>query len=229
MRKFSLGLDARRKKYETEGIDGYDWNEVQPKWPITRIMNTAFTIISVIVWGLILLRIFASGNAEYEKMILLNDRAAEIYPGQTQEVLRINSANNDEAAEGVLVQYPIYLEQAENFQLTARINRRTLKPGAGKLGYTFVLRESGGEESKFYTLSYYELEKQFQYRFYRVCFEGVKLDTTKVYTLLVYRGDFAPENGEYPAEKADFRFTLLNSDTYCNTVTPKKSTFKTVK
>ena len=76
MRKFSLGLDARKKKYETEGIDGYDWNEAQPKWPITRIMNTAFGIISVIVWILILTRIFASGNSEYEKMILLNEKAA---------------------------------------------------------------------------------------------------------------------------------------------------------
>ena len=229
MRKFAIGLDAKRKKYETEGVDGYDWNEAQPKWPITRIMNTAFGIISVIVWILILTRIFASGNSEYEKMILLNDKASAIYPGEVREVLRINSSIDKEAEGGVIVQYPVYLEKAENLQLTARVNRRTVKPGSGKMGYTFILRESGGEESRFYTVSYHSVKKQFQYSFFRVCFEGVKLDQSKVYTLFVYQGDFAPADGKYPADKAEFSFTVLNSDTYCNTVTPKRSTFQKVK
>ena len=230
MRKFSIGLDARKKNYETEGVDGYDWNEAQPKWPITRIMNTAFGIISVIVWLLILTRIFASGNSEYEKMVLLNDKASAIYPGQVQEVLRINSAIDKEVDGGVIVQYPVYLEKVENLQLTARINRRTIKPGSGKMGYTFVLRESGGEEdSRFYPVSYHSVEKQFQYSFFRICFEGVKLDQNKVYTLFVYRGDYAPADGKYSAKEAEFRFTVLNSDTYCNTVTPKRSAFQKVK
>ncbi|MBE6712792.1 MAG: hypothetical protein E7580_04645 [Ruminococcaceae bacterium] len=219
----------RKKKYVTEGIDGYDWDESQPKWPITRIMNTAFCIISIIVWVLILTRIFASGNSEYEKMILLNDKAAAVYPEKTQQVLRINSANKKDASGGVLVHYPVYLEEVENLQLTVRINHRTLKPGSGKLGYTFVIRESSGEEVRFYPLSYHSIEKQFQYRFYRLCFEGVKLDPEKVYTLLLYRGDVKPTDGAYPAEKADFRFTVLNSETYCNTVTPKKSVYEKLK
>ena len=229
MRKFSIGLDARKKKYETEGIDGYDWNEAQPKWPITRIMNTAFGIISVIVWILILTRIFASGNSEYEKMILLNEKAAAVYPGECREVLRINSAIDEDAKGGVIVQYPVYLEKAENFQLTARVNRRTIKPGDGKTGYTFILRESGGEESRFYEVSYFNSKKQFQYTFFRICFEGVKLDRSKVYTLLVYSGKFSPDDGVYPADKAVFRFTVLNSDTYCNMVTPKRNVYERVK
>ena len=229
MRKFSLGLDARRKKYETEGVDGYDWNEAQPKWPITRIMNTVFGIISVIVWILILTRIFASGNSEYEKMILLNDKASAVYPGEVREVLRINSAIDKDVDGGVIIQYPVYLEEVDNLQLTARVNRRTIRPGSGKTGYTFVLRESGGEESRFYTVSYYSTEKQFQYTFFRICFEGIELDQNKVYTLFVYQGDFAPADGKYSADEAEFRFTVLNSDTYCNKVTPKRSTFQKVK
>lgn len=229
MRKFSLGLDARRKKYETEGVDGYDWNEAQPKWPITRIMNTVFGIISVIVWILILTRIFASGNSEYEKMILLNDKASAVYPGEVREVLRINSAIDKDVDGGVIIQYPVYLEEVDNLQLTARVNRRTIRPGSGKTGYTFVLRESGGEESRFYTVSYYSTEKQFQYTFFRICFEGIELDQNKVYTLFVYQGDFAPADGKYSADEAEFRFTVLNSDTYCNKVTPKRNTFQKVK
>lgn len=229
MRKFSLGLDARRKKYETEGVDGYDWNEAQPKWPITRIMNTVFGIISVIVWILILTRIFASGNSEYEKMILLNDKASAVYPGEVREVLRINSAIDKDVDGGVIIQYPVYLEEVDNLQLTARVNRRTIRPGSGKTGYTFVLRESGGEESRFYTVSYYSVEKQFQYTFFRICFEGIELDQNKVYTLFVYQGDFAPADGKYPADEAEFSFTVLNSDTYCNKVTPKRNTFQKVK
>ncbi len=229
MRKFSLGLDARRKKDETEGVDGYDWNEAQPKWPITRIMNTVFGIISVIVWILILTRIFASGNSEYEKMILLNDKASAVYPGEVREVLRINSAIDKDVDGGVIIQYPVYLEEVDNLQLTARVNRRTIRPGSGKTGYTFVLRESGGEESRFYTVSYYSTEKQFQYTFFRICFEGIELDQNKVYTLFVYQGDFAPADGKYSADEAEFRFTVLNSDTYCNKVTPKRNTFQKVK
>lgn len=229
MRKFSIGLDAKRKKYETEGIDGFDWNEAQPKWPVTRIMNTAFGIISVIVWVLILARIFASGNSEYEKMILLNERAAALYPGEYRQVLRINSSTEQDADGRVIVQYPVYLEQAENLQMTARINRRTLKPGGGKTEYTFILRESSGEENHFYTVSYQCSKKQFQYVFYRICFEGVKLDPSKVYTLFVYAGRATSDDGVYSAGEADFRFTVLNSDTYCNPVTPKKNTFQKVK
>ena len=229
MRKFSIGLDERKKKYETEGIDGFDWNEAQPKWPLTRIMNTAFGIISVIVWILIMTRIFSSGNSEYEKMILLNERAAAVYPGECSQVLRINSSTDKQTDGGVIVQYPVYLEQVENLQLTARVNVRTVKPGLGKVPYTFVLRESGGEETKFYTVSYESVKKQFNYRFYRICFEGVKWEQDKVYTLLVYSGKITPEDGNYPADNADFRFTVSNSDTYCNFVTPKQSTYKKAK
>ncbi len=228
MKKFFIGLGERKKKYETEGVDGYDWNEAQPRWPITRIMNTAFAIISLIVWVFILSRIFASGNSEYEKMILLNEKASAIYPEECQQVLRINSAVEEDAKGGVIVQYPVYLKEAENLQLTARVNRRLIKPGSGEMGYTFVLRESGGGNC-FYTVSYYSAKKQFQYAFYRLCFEGIKLDTDKVYTLLVYQGEFSPEDGNFPANKADFHFVVLNSDTYCNTVTPKRNSFQNVK
>lgn len=231
MKKFSLSLHAKSKKYETEGIDGYDWNEAQPKWPITRIMNTAFGIISVIVWILILVRIFASGNSDYEKMILLNQKASKLYPEKYAQVLRINSATEKDASGSVLIHYPVYLEKAENLQLTARINRRTLEPGKGKLGYTFILRESGTaeEETRYYELSYYSSEEQFQYTFFRLCFEGVKLDTKKVYTFFVYQGEYEPKDGIYEAGKADFRFTILNADTYCNSVTPDEDQYETVK
>jgi len=228
MKKFTLPWGSK-KKYETEGVDGFDWNEAQPKWPITRIMNTAFGIISVIVWLLILTRIFASGNSEYEKMILLNDKASAVYPAECREVLRINSAIDKDVDGGVIVQYPVYLEQVDNLQLTARVNRRTIKPGKGEMGYVFILRESSGEENVYHKVSYYNSEKQFQYTFFRLCFEGIELDTKKVYTLLVYSGGYVPEDGTYLPQDALFRFTVLNSDTYCNTVTPKKSIFQKVK
>lgn len=223
MRKFSLSL-AARKKGVTEGVDGYDWNEAQPKWPITRIMNTAFGIISVIVWALILFRIFSSSGSEFEKMVLLNDAAREHYP-ETRQVLRINSQTDKDTGGEVIVSYPVYLEKARNLQLTARVNRRTFPPGAGE-GYTFVIRESGDGASRYFPLSYAKSEKKLWYTFYRLCFEGVELDREKIYTLLVYCGEVSPEGGEYPVSEADFRFTVLDRDTYCNTVTCKRDVFK---
>ena len=224
MRKFSLSQHSRKSHVNDEGIDGFDWNEAQPKWPAVRILNTTLGVLSIIVWIILLFRLFASGNAKFEKMILLDDNAQKSYPAEEQ-VLRIHSNTDEEGKSGLVVYYPVYLEKAENFQLTAKINRRVLKPGKGDLGYTFILRESGGEETKFYPLSYENSQRKFNYTFFRLCFNGVKLDQKKVYTLLVYCGEKDAESGEYSAKDADFSFTLLNSDTYCNMITPDKDVF----
>ncbi len=228
VRKYSLSLWSKKSHVNDEGIDGYDWDESQPKWPLVRVMNVALTVISVIVWALILFRIFASSGGKFEEMILLNDRAGAIYPTETSQVLRIHSSTDD-AENGVVVEYPVYLEKAKNLQLTARINRRVLSPGKGEMGYTFILRESGGEESKFYTLSYHTSQKKFNYTFYRLAFEGIELDSEKVYTLLIYRGEKVAEDGTYSSSDADFRFTVLNSETYCKMITPEEKVFKKVK
>ena len=192
-------------------------------------MNTVLAVGSVIVWVLILFRIFSSGNAEFEKMILLNEKAAAIYPEKTAEVLRIHPSTSEEEDGGVILSYPIYLEEAENLQFTARINRRTLPPKGKAPGYTFILRETGGEETRFYSLSYYESEKKFQYEFFRLCFEGISLDEKKVYTFFVYQGEVLPQDGKFPAAEADFSFTVYNSDTYANQITPQSGVFKIAK
>jgi hypothetical protein len=226
LKKFSIWP---KKKPIEEGIDGYDWREDQPKWPVARVMNTVLAVGSVIVWVLILFRIFSSGNADFEKMILLNEKAAAIYPGKTAEVLRIHPSTSEEEDGGVILSYPIYLEEAENLQFTARINRRTLPPKGKVPGYTFILRETGGEETRFYSLSYYESEKKFQYEFFRLCFEGIELDENKVYTFLVYEGEVLPEEGAFSPKDADFIFTVFNSDTYANKITPKRHVFRIAK
>ncbi len=222
-------LFFKPKKPVEEGIDGYDWNEAQPKWPLSRIMNTVLVVGSVIVWTLILFRIFSSANRDFEKMILLNDAAADLYPAKHTEVLRIHPSTSEEESGEVMIYYPIYLEKAQNFQFTARINRRNLTPKGKAPGFTFVLRETGDGETNFYPLSYYESETKFQYEFFRLCFEGIELDQEKAYSFLVYCGEVKPENGEYLPSEADFAFTLLNSDTYCNKITPKEDIFQTAK
>lgn len=226
LKKFSIWP---KKSPVEEGIDGYDWNEAQPKWPLSRVMNTVLVVGSVIVWVLILFRIFSSSNADFEKLILLNEKAAAIYPQKETEVLRIHPSASEDAEGSVILSYPIYLEEAKNLQFTARVNRRTLPPKGKNPGYTFVLREGGGDEVKFYPLSYYQSEKRFQYEFFRLCFEGIELDEKKVYTFLVYQGEVFSEDGKYSAAKADFSFTVFNSDTYSNRITPKKSIFQTKK
>lgn len=201
-----------------EGWDGYDWNENQPKWPLTRILKVIFYTIAALVWAIILFRIFTSGNNEYEKMILLNDRAAEIYPTQSTEVLRIHSATDKQEDGSVLIYYPVYLPETDNLQLTARVNTRTRPAGDGEVGYQFVLKETSEGETKYYPLSYYAVDKTFQYRFYRLCFEGVEWKENGTYTFFLFNEDYSPQTGEhpYPASKAEFNFVIRNSETYCN-------------
>ncbi len=225
MRKYSLSLLAKKSHVNDEGIDGYDWDESQPRWPLTRIINVSFGIISVVVWVLILFRIFASSGSSFEEMILLNDKAAKFYPVESRQVLRIHSDTGEDAENGVVVSFPVYLEKADNFQLTARVNRRVFSPGKGKIGYTFVLRESGEEGSRYIPVSYSDSLKKFNYTFFRLCFEGVEFQEDFSYTLLMYQGEAIPEKGEYIPSEADFRFAVYTPDTYSKYITCKEDVF----
>lgn len=229
MNKFSKWRAEKKRIREinAEGLDGYDWDENQPKWPLTRILKVVFNTIAIIVWAVVLLRIFTSGNSEYEKMILLNDAAAAVYPTETAEILRIHSATDEQEDGSVLIYYPAYLSETDNLQFTARVNTRTRPAGKGEVGYTFILRETADGETSYYTLSYYAMEKTFQYRFYRLCYEGVEWKENGTYTFLVFDEDFVPEEGEqpYPASKAGFTFTIRSADTYCNVTTPNEDLF----
>ena len=220
-------LFRRRPKSHVndEGIDGFDWDENQPKWPAVRILNTTLGVISVIVWIVLLFRLFVFSPGGFDEMILLDEKAAEIYPKEESQVLRIHSNTDEDGKSGLVVRYPVYLEEAQNFQLTAQVNRRVLKPGKEGTDYTFILRESGGEETKFYPVSYSDFQKKWNYTFYRLCFDGVNLDEMKVYTLLVYSGQEEGKDGVFEAKDADFTFTVYNSDTYCNTITPDEDIY----
>ncbi len=229
MKGFFSGFRKKKNPYHAEGIDGYDWDEAQPKWPLSRILEVGLGVGSVIVWVIILFRIFSSGNGDFENMILLNKEAAKYYPEPNEQVLRIHS-DIDENAEGdVIISYPVYLPEADNLQLTARVNGRTLPAGKGEMGYTFVLRESDGKESTCYELSYHKEKKQLQYYFFRLCFEKVEFDEDKTYTLLVYKGSYEPKGGEYSSAKADFTFVVYHSETYTKTITPKDSVYEVLK
>ncbi len=231
MHKFSIKLAAKKSKYDEEGLDGYDWYEGQTKWPLTRIIKVVFCTISVLVWAVILFRIYSSSNGEFEKMILLNDRAAPIYYETHTPVVRINSSTENQEDNAALTYYPIYLPETENLQFTVRINRNHLPPGKGETGYTFILRAVSGEETTYYPLSYYEKEKTFQYTFFRLCFEGVKWDDKGVYTFLLFQGDYEALQGDqpYPVTDSKYHFVIKNSETYCRETTPKQDVFRLLK
>ncbi len=219
---------AHQKRINEEGHDGYDWYEGQPKWPMTRIVEVAFTVISVIIWAIILFRIFSSSDAQYEKMILLNEEAQKIYPLEQSEVLRIHSSTAEQEDGSVMVYYPVYLKETQNLQFTARVRRRALPPGTGETGYTFILRESGSQGDVYYPLSYHSQKKNISYTFFRLCFEGVELKEDHVYTFLVFDADYTAkeESSPYPVTESRFWFTIYNPDTYCNMTVPKKNVYE---
>jgi len=233
MRKFSLKRwiqnKLRNSEYETEGLDGYDWYEGQTKWPLTRILKVVFCTISVLVWAIILFRIFSSQNDDFEKMILLNDRAAEIYEQSEEPVIRIHSATAEQEDEAVMVYYPIYLPKVKNLQLTVRINRNFFPPEGSGSGYTFVMRVSGKDSTVYVPLTYYQSERNFQYLFFRLCFEEVEWEENSVYTFLAFEGDYTPKENEenpYPLSESRFHFTVKNSETYCNQFLPNQKIYE---
>ncbi|MBR2634596.1 MAG: hypothetical protein IKD31_03340 [Clostridia bacterium] len=226
-----MKLFTKRKRkpspYDEEGLDGFDWYEGQTRWPLHRILETAFGIISAIVFAVIFFRIFSSGNSEFEEMILLNERAAAVYtPGESQ-VVRIHPNTSDQEDDSAFLYYPVYLEETENLQFTARVRQSKIPKGKSEAGYTFVVRETSEGETRYYELSYFEDESRFGYTFYRLCFEGVEMDFGGVYTFLIFRDDYVPEEGVYEAGDAEFTFTLLNSETYYHSTVPKRDIFKT--
>jgi hypothetical protein len=229
-----LARKKRLAEINAEGHDGYDWYEGQTKWPITRIIKVAFCTISAIVWVVILFRIFSMSNSEYEKMILLDEKAAAIYPERVSQVVSIYTSTEDQVDNSVLLFYPVYLEETQNMQFTARVNRKDLAPGDGQLGYTFVLRKASSMGVEYYPVSYHAKEKSFRYTFYRLCFDGVPFnmeDNDSVYTFLLFQGDYQPKmtgGDAYPATDAAFQFTILNSETYCLRTTPSKGVFETL-
>jgi len=232
LKKF-LARPKKKSRYEEEGLDGYDWYEGQPKWPLRRIANLIISCISIFVWAIILIRLITSANGEFEKMILLDEKAASIYPQEVAQVVRIHSMTDEDDDGSVLVYYPVYLEETGNLQFTARVNRRHHPRGEGEVGYRFLVRESGKDENKetenrYYELSYFTKKDQFGYTFFRLCFDGVEFDETKVYTVLMFAEDFVPETGDnpYPVSSSRFHFTLYNSETYVAKTTPKESIFE---
>ena len=218
----------KKSNVNAEGLDGYDWDESQPKWPLSRLLKVSLTVISVVVWILVLWRIFSGTNADFEHLILLDAKAAQQYPAADSSVVRMYSENSgDEDAEAPLVDYPVYLDSAENFQLTLRINRRTFPEAKGEAEYRFVLRRAAEEGTFYHALSYSTAENSFQYRFYRLCFNGVPWEEGSVYTLLVFAGDFeGEEENPYPASEAYFTYTVKNADTYIKEITPKESEYE---
>jgi hypothetical protein len=141
--------------------------------------------------------------------------------------MRIHSQTSSEEDGSVLIYYPVYLEEVDNMQFTARIRRKHLPPGKGETGYTFILRESGDGGTKYHKLSYYNQDKNFFYTFFRLCFEGVEYNKDNVYTFLVFEGGYAPEDGEtYPPSDSKFSFVICNPDTYCNYTIAKSDLYK---
>lgn len=220
-----------KSKYETEGMDGYEWYEGQPKWPLRRILKIVFYSLSALVWLLVLGRLFLSGNNTFEDhLILVQGRAAELYPSEITQVTKINFVAGEQEDGSAIIYNPIYLAEVKNFQFTARINRRSLPPASREPGYLFVLRETNGGETLYHSLSYYASDSAFGYTFFRLCFEGVEMKGTAVYTFMIFPQGYQPQEGAeipYPATDSLFHITVCNSDTYCHPTTPKASDFKT--
>ncbi len=206
-------------RIEEEGLDGYDYYEGQPKWPLRRVIKTILYGISAVVYAILLIRIATSCNSAYQNMILLNDKAAELYYyGNGGTVLRVDFATEENEEGSVIPQGAVYLADCENFQLTLKIRKKHLPPSSEGCGYDLELRGLFGEETKVFPVSYEIFEDRFGYRYVRAAFEGVELDSAEELVIRLYqKGD---------STQPLFSYQVYTGDTYCKKITPGKSEYQ---
>ena len=198
---------------EDEEVYGYD---PEKKWPASRILKYCFYGICFLVYALLMIRIIAACDAGMGKTILLNEKAAALYPGG--EVIRVDFPT-DEIEEGsVFPQYAVYLKDAKIFQLTLKIRKSRFEPYTDGCGYRVELRGLFGEETETFPLSDYTVQDRFGYRYLRVSFDGVDMDAADELVIVVYDS----------TGKAALSHQVYSPEIYCKSITPNEDEFERV-
>ena len=179
-------------KWDEEGLDGYDWYEGQPKWPLRRIIGVAAVAISVFIYLFLFFRFFTFFTGGWGDSILLNAESAAVYPSDSVRVLKFKPDTTEDDDATVVLENVVALEATDCFQCTLQINKNSHAPGAEDPGYLIALHwNKEGEGSRFIPLAAYRIKDHFQYRDLICLFEDVPDADSATMTLLICSADTA--------------------------------------
>ncbi|MBQ3865978.1 MAG: hypothetical protein II776_03670 [Clostridia bacterium] len=214
------------KKQAEEGLDGYDWYEGQPKWPLRRVVGTAVAAISVFIYVFLFFRFCTAFSGGVGEVIFLTGESARVYPSENAVVRRFYPATGEEDDGTVQVQYVVALEDTEDFQLTLKIRKKAHPPAGEEPGYRVVLRRDLDGETRFFEAADCRVKDSFGYRYLVPTFHGVSDAEHATLTILLLPGG---DDGEPTLSRASFSAVVGGSSVYSARVYPKDDAFVPVK
>lgn len=217
-----------KKQVQEEGLDGYDYYEGQPKWPLRRIVRVTFTVLAALVYLLLFLRWFQSCDADIGEKILLDAASSRIYPADGK-VIRFDFATPESGSGEVQYSFATALPDAEVFQVTVKIKERAFPPEGEGAGYRFSLVKSGEEENTFFPTAM-QSEERMGYRTFRLSFSGVRLSESDSLTLHTAPGSVSEDKMRTaPRQNSRFSWVVVSPDTYSTPIRPAEKDFLIVK
>ena len=211
-----------KKKKEEEGLDGYDWYEGQPKWPMRRILGVLVLSISIFMYVFLFFRFCTAFSGGFGEVILLTGESAAVYPEKCDSVRRFYPATREDEDGAVQVQYVVALEETDAFQLTLKVKKSAYPPAKEGAGYRVVLRWDKEGETRFVELADFVRQDNFGYRYLRCLFDGVPDAADATLTLLVCP---ATVTGDPALSDAFYTATVGGSGVTSAVVTPKPDVF----
>ena len=216
------GVKKKRSKWEEEGLDGYDWYEGQPRWPLRRIIGVIAIAISIFMYAFLFYRFFTAFSGGFGDLILLAGKSANVYPSENAVVRRFYPETKEDEDGSVQVQFTAALETTDCFQTSFKINKKTHPPAGDGPGYTVALRWDLDGETRILPLVYYEMRDHFQYRYFACVFENVPDAEHATLTLLV-----CPAEGEASLSTAFYAATVGGESVYSVVIRPQEDRFIT--
>lgn len=207
---------------EQEGLDGYEWYEGQPKWPLRRILGTVVAAISIFIYALLFFRFCTAFSGGFGEQILLAGNSRELYPAEGV-VRRFYPETGEDEDGTVQVQYVVALEDTDHFQFTLKIRKKAHTPAGENPGYRVILRRDRDGETSYHEMSFFRSVDSYGYRYIRCGFDGIEDAENSTLTLLVYPGDYRGES--FSAGDAVYTATLGGSGVYSTQVKMNEDRF----
>lgn len=217
-------MEKKKKlsKWEEEGLDGYDWYEGQPKWPLRRIIGAVVIAISAFIYAFLIFRFITAFSGGFDDMILLSGKSAEVYPSENAVVRRFYPETSEEDDGRVQIQFVAALETTEAFQCTFKINKNSYPPAGDGVGYAIELRWDLDGQTRYLPLTEYKTRDHFQYRDIICFFENVPDAQRATLTLVI-----CPAADDASFTNAFYTATVGGESVYSAVVRPKDDRFVT--
>lgn len=212
-----------------EGMDGYEWNEAQPKYPLRRIIKWIIYAITALVYLVLMVRFIGSCDAGFSDKIVLDSEAMQIKQERGELGVRRIDLETDEDDDGrIQPQFVIYLEESSDFQVTLKCNSRYYPVAQEKENYAYALRLLSDDKLIYFPVTHVDTTKRLGYDYVRLCFDGIELGENDSLSLLIFRSadPVLSENSQNFADATPlFTCKVYANDCYSKRIEPSENDY----